>query len=475
MKVWLVLIFSLTLAAAVERVPEAGAPSRKKVFVLPIRDEISSPMVYLVRRGVKEAMEARADLLVVDMDTNGGRVDATEEIMEVLNRFKGQTVTYVNRKAFSAGAFISVATQKIYMAPQSVIGAAAPILLAPGGAGVEQMPNTMEVKTTSALSALVRTAAEKNGHNVAVIDAMIDKSKELKMDGEVLNEKGQILTLTDVQAAKLYGDPPKPLLSAGTVETLEALLEKLGYADAERRDVRPTGAEKLGAWLNAISPLLLLIGIIGLYIEFKTPGFGVPGIIGIAAFLLYFVGGYVAGLSGLEWIIIFILGLTLVALEFFAFPGVMVLGALGAILMLAALVMALADAYPVVPGVPGVPNLPAFTWETFQRPVQTLTLGLLGAVGVAALLARFLPKTPIYRTFVSQSASGVQAEAQVEERRAALQGQIGVALSNLRPGGKARFGDQILDVMSQGDLVAKGTRVRIVGYSGPEAIVEVAR
>jgi membrane-bound serine protease (ClpP class) len=153
----------------------------------------------------------------------------------------------------------------------------------------------------------------------------------------------------------------------------------------------------------------------------------------------------------------------------------MVLGALGAILMLAALVMALADAYPVVPGVPGVPNLPAFTWETFQRPVQTLTLGLLGAVGVAALLARFLPKTPIYRTFVSQSASGVQAEAQVEERRAALQGQIGVALSNLRPGGKARFGDQILDVMSQGDLVAKGTRVRIVGYSGPEAIVEVAR
>jgi membrane-bound serine protease (ClpP class) len=108
-----------------------------KVYVLPIRDDISPPMVYVVRRGVKEAMEARAELLVLDMETDGGRVDVTEEIIEILNKFKGQTVTYVNRKAFSAGAFISVATQKIFMAPQSVIGAAAPMLMIPGGGPTE--------------------------------------------------------------------------------------------------------------------------------------------------------------------------------------------------------------------------------------------------------------------------------------------------------------------------------------------------
>src|SRR5437867_5664928 len=122
---------------------DGGGAAGKKVYVVPIRDDIMPPMVYLVRRGVKEAMEAKADLLVIDMDTNGGRVDVTEEIMEIVNKFKGHTVTYVNHKAFSAGAFISVATQKIYMAPQSVIGAAAPMLMIPGG-GPTEIPQTVE-------------------------------------------------------------------------------------------------------------------------------------------------------------------------------------------------------------------------------------------------------------------------------------------------------------------------------------------
>src|SRR5204862_7747898 len=145
------------------RADEVAATGRRKVYVLPIREDIMPPLVYLVRRGVKEAMDAKADLLVLDMDTNGGRVDVTEDIIEILNKFKGQTATYVNRKAFSAGAFIAVATQKIFMAPQSVIGAAAPIMIAPG-AGPQDMPGTMEVKMNSAVRALVRTAAEKNGH-----------------------------------------------------------------------------------------------------------------------------------------------------------------------------------------------------------------------------------------------------------------------------------------------------------------------
>src|SRR5437773_3717754 len=270
---------------------ETAGSGQRRVYVLPIRDDIMPPMVYLVRRGVKEAMEAKADLLIIDMDTNGGRVDATEEIMEIINKFKGKTVTYVNHKAFSAGAFISVATQKIYMAPQSVIGAAAPIMLTPGGGSAQDLPSTMEVKFTSALRALVRANAEKNGHNVQVVEAMIDKSRELKIDGEVLNEKGQILTLTDLQAAKKYGEPPKPLLSAGTIEDMDTLVKELGYSDAKRINIKPLGAETLARWLNAISPLLLIIGIAGLYIEFKTPGFGLPGIIGITAFVLYFLGG----------------------------------------------------------------------------------------------------------------------------------------------------------------------------------------
>src|SRR5688500_17879895 len=124
-----------------------AAEHGRSVFVIPVRDDISTPVTYLVRRGVKQAMEAKAEALILDMETNGGRLDSTEEIIKAIDRFEGLTVTYVNRKAFSAGAFISVATKKIYMAPQSVIGAAAPIMMGPGG-GVEAMPETIEAKMT---------------------------------------------------------------------------------------------------------------------------------------------------------------------------------------------------------------------------------------------------------------------------------------------------------------------------------------
>src|SRR4051794_15372631 len=128
MKYWLALLVGLAQFLGVSDLFSAEKTSAK-VYVLPIREDIMPPLVYIVRRGIKEAMEAKADVLIIDMDTNGGRVDVTEEIIEIINQFKGLTVTYVNKKAFSAGAFISFATKKIYMAPQSVIGAAAPIML----------------------------------------------------------------------------------------------------------------------------------------------------------------------------------------------------------------------------------------------------------------------------------------------------------------------------------------------------------
>lgn len=443
-------------------IPSPGA----KVYILPIQDDIMPPLVYVVRRGVKEAMEAKADALILDMNTDGGRVDVTEEIIQIIGKFKGQTFTYVNDRAFSAGAFIAVATQKIYMAPQSVIGAAAPIMMSPGGAGVEKMPDTVEVKMTSAIRALVRTQAEKNGHNIEVIEAMIDKTKELKIGDEVLNKEGNILTLTDRQAAKAYGEPLKPLLSSGTVESLDALLAQLGYAGAQRVEIKPTGAEKLGIWINTIAPLLLVIGIIGLYIEFKTPGFGLPGIVGITAFAIYFLGGYVAGLSAAGWVIVFVVGLILVLLELLVFPGTYIAGIAGAVLMLVSLVMGMVDMYPGTPAVPTLPQL--------RLPMRDLAVAAVVSFGLALILARFLPKTPLYHQLVSQTASGVSSVAALEEQQEARIGQIGVTIAPLCPGGKARFGDELLDVITRGEMVAKGRPVRIIGRSGLDAVVEEA-
>jgi membrane-bound serine protease (ClpP class) len=435
----------------------------KTVYVIPIREEISTPLTYLVRRGVKQAIEAKADLLLLDMDTNGGRLDSTEEIISSLNQFKGETVTYVNKKAFSAGAFISVATQKIFMAPQSVIGAAAPILMSPGG-GIEKMPDTVEAKMTSGVRALVRTSAEKNGYNTAVIEAMIDRNREVKIDGEVLNEKGQILTLTNLEAEKEHGNPPKPLLSSGTVDSLDALLGRLGFTGAKVVRIEPTGAEQLATWLTAIGPLLLLAGIIGTYIEMKTPGFGLPGIVGIVSFALYFLGGYVAGLSGLEWTVVFVIGLALFILELFVFPGTLLIGFIGAGLMLAALVMAMVDVYP------GMPMFPAF--GLVRESLFNVLLTIAAAIIVMIVLSRYLLKTPLFNRLVAQGASGTRSAARIVQTQSTMLGELGVALSTLRPGGKAQFGQKFVDVITQGDLIERGAKVRIVGFSGSDAVVE---
>jgi membrane-bound serine protease (ClpP class) len=445
-------------------------------MVIPIREDIAPPLVYLIRRGVKQAIEEKADLLVLDMRTNGGRLDTTEDIISILGEFKGETVTFVNDRAFSAGAFIAVATKKIYMTPGSVIGAATPLSIGTDGA-VQALPESVEAKMNSAVRALVRRTAQKNGHNPEVLEAMIDRNKELTLDGEVLNKKGQVLTLTDSEASKAYGDPPKPLLSAGTVESLDVLVAKLGYAGARRISIKPTGAEKLGTWINALSPVLLIIGVIGLYIEFKTPGFGAPGIIAIGAFALYFIGGYIAGFSGFEWMLVFLVGVILLALEFFVFPGTVALGVSGALLMILAIAMALVDFYPSVPSSPGGVSWPTFagpTRESFENSMRVLLIATAGiAVGVW-LASKWLPKTSLYAALVSQGTSGAATTAAFAAQENIMLGKTGVTISPLRPGGKAQFGDAILDVMSQGDMVERGRAVRIVGFSAGAAIVEMA-
>jgi membrane-bound serine protease (ClpP class) len=466
------------LAPAATNDPTPAGGSRR-VYVLPIRDDIMPPLLYLVRRGVKEAMEGKADLLVIDMETNGGRVDTTREIISILNQFPGDTLTYVNKNAFSAGAFIAVSTKRIYMAPESVIGAAAPIVLSPTGGGVEKMPDTYERKMVSALKALVRTSAEKNGYNVAVVEAMVDKTRTLVVtnvvDGVtntvVLNEEGNILTLTNTEAEREYGTPPRKLISSGTMKSLDEVLKAAGYGAAQRFDIKPTGMERIGTWLNSISFLLLIIGVVGLYIEFKTPGFGLPGLVGITAFALYFLGGYVSGLSGAEWVVVFIIGLALVAVEMFVYPGTVFIGLLGAVLMLAAIIMALVDVYPT-PGPQNLPHLP--TLDKFELPMRHLVIATVGAALGIWAASRVLPKTSIYQKMVSNSASGMKTEAALQEKRRVHLGQIGTTISALRPGGKAKFGNEILDVISPGEMIPKGTPVRIIGYSAAEAIVEVA-
>ena len=493
MRTWLLPIAALALVAApapLGQAQELEAPddallgqtaAQKKVYVVPVRDDIMPPILYVIRRGVKEAMAAEADCLILDMETNGGRVDITEEIFDIVGKFPGLTVTYVNKDAYSAGAFIAVATQKIYMAPQSVIGAAAPIMMSPTG-GVSEMPSTMEVKMNSAIRAKIRTQAEKNGYAIDVVEAMVDKTKQLERAGKIICKEGDILTLTDLEAAAEYGEAKTRLLSSGTVESIDALIIELGYAGAQRVDVAPLGVEELGTWINAISPILLLIGIIGLYIEFKTAGFGVFGAIGIAALVLYFFGGYVSGLAGVEWAGIFVVGVALVAVELFILPGTIFIGLIGVVCMFLALVMGMTDLYPNMPWFSAGENeggggvVPQdegidFDWPDFSKPIEDLLIAFALAVPIIWALARYLPHTALFAAFTSTAASGVESVAAVAAEVESRLGQAGTSTTPLNPGGKAMFGDALCNVITQGEMIAAGTPVKVIGHRGSDLLV----
>jgi|TARA_B110000467_G_C18332348_1_gene494296 membrane-bound serine protease (ClpP class) len=473
---------SLGLAQELEAPDDAPlglAAAQKKVYVVPVREDIMPPILYVIRRGVKEAMAAEADCLILDMETNGGRVDITEEIFDIIGKFKGETVTYVNKDAYSAGAFIAVATEKIYMAPQSVIGAAAPIMMSPTG-GVSEMPSTMEVKMNSAIRAKIRTQAEKNGYAVDVVEAMVDKTKKLERDGKIICEEGDILTLTNLEAEAKYGEATTRLLSSGTVESIDALIIELGYDGAQRVDVAPLGVEELGTWINAISPILLLIGIIGLYIEFKTAGFGVFGAVGIAALVLYFFGGYVSGLAGIEWVGIFLVGVALVAVELFLLPGTIFIGLIGVVCMFVALIMGMTDLYPNMPWFPAgegkgnsMPQIEGihFALPDFSRPIRDLLIAFALSVPIIWALAKYLPQTAFFAAFTSSAASGVESVAAVAAELESRLGQAGTSTTPLNPGGKVMFGDALCNVITQGEMIAAGTPVKVIGHRGSDLLV----
>ena len=441
----------------------ADEVSSKTVCVLTIHEDITRNTVFLVRRGLRDAEEKKAAALVLDMQTNGGRVDATEDIIRLLESAPMKTYTFVNDKAYSAGAYIAAATDKIFMSPGSVIGAATPVML--GESGVQELPKSYEEKLTSAMRARIRATAQEKGYNPDVFEAMVDADRGLTVDNKEITPKGKLLTLTNEEAAHKYGNPLKPLLSSGTVKSVDDLLQKVGLKDAGTFQVSPYGFEQLARWITAISPLLILVGFLALYIELSHPGMALPAIVAVICFAIYFLGYFVAGFAGWEEIALFVFGLALLALEFFLFPGHFVSAALGTIAVLAALVLAMTGRLPSDPIVP--------TWGQVQIPLAKVFGAMIGAMIGAMLLARWLPKSTLFRKMeLSAATSAAEGYTTSSGAARALLGSTGVAETNLRPSGKGRFGDQLVDVVTEGDLVERGKPITIVEVQGSRVVVK---
>ncbi len=458
------LIFLLVGWASLGVAEAREVVGRGDVVVIPLQGEVAPSLVLFLRRAQKEAESAGAAAIIFDMDTYGGRLDSAEKITGILNHATIPTYTYINTNAGSAGALIALATKHIYMAPVSAIGAAAPIL-----STGEDLPPTQKEKTVSFWSALVRSNAVRNGHNPDVGEAFMNKEKEVKLGNRVLHPKGSLLTLSAQEATeKING---KPVLADGTAESIEELAKVAGLPGEIVR-FEPSGFEQLAFWLTALAPLLLLGGILGAYIEFKIPGFGLPGTLSIICFALFFLGHYFAGLAGWEAVALFVLGLILVLLEIFIFGhSTIIVGVLGVLFMFASLFWAMIDRYP------GQNFWP--TGQMLRIPLLNMLLTFIGAAILIAIITRYLPQTSIYRRFVLSTTNppGPSLAGLPRSFATALPlapGMQGRALTILRPSGKAEFENHVVDVVTEGEFISAETPVAIVSTDGMRVVVRQA-
>lgn len=436
-----------------------------RVMVIPVRAGIDKPILYVIRRGLKQAIDQDFAMVVLDMETPGGRLDVTFDIMEALEKFDGVTATFINDEAISAGAFISAMTDEIYFSPRGVIGAAAPV----SGTGAE-IDESMKMKIVSYLKARIRSISEGHVYRGQVISAMIDADYELKIGEEVLKPKGELLSLTATEASKVYGegDDAAPLLAAGIVDDVDALLtERFGAGNYAVTELEVTWSEELAEFLNGIAPILLGLGLLGLFIEFKTPGFGVFGIGGGVLLGIVFLSNYVAGFSGHEPVLVFALGAVLVIVELIFIPGIVVLALSGIVMMLGSLLWAMADFWPNQPMELG--------GDVLIAPLVNMGLGLVVAVVGAVVLLRFLPRGWFWDRMILAKAVGDGGPVVVGAApQSPLVGRRGVAATDLFPSGQIEIEGRRYEARVALGFVEAGTAIEVV-RAGEFGLVVEAR
>ncbi len=440
-----------------------------KVVVIPIRDQIAKPELYILRRGLKEAIEQNVDTIVLDLETPGGQLDVTFDILKALEKFPGKTVTYVNREAISAGAFIAAGTSEIYFAPGAVIGAAAPVLSDGSDIG-----ETMRGKLVSYLKARMRSISEGKGYRGEVISAMIDMDSEFKIGDQLIKPKGELLSLTAQEAMKVYGDPPQPLLGNGIADNIDTLLDKIhGAGNYTVTRLEVTWSERLAQYLTGLTPILMGLGLACMFIEFKTPGFGTFGITGLTLLGIVFFSQFVAGLSGHEPVLFFLLGVALVVIELFVLPGMMVFVVSGVALMLGSLVWAMTDFWPGEP----IP----LSGGVFVRPLLNMMAGVALAVVLFLALLKFLPKGGLWGSMVLDAVVGgepLAARALAgggtnEPSASALIGEIGTAATGLFPSGQVDILGRRYEARLAVGHADAGTPVKVTGLAEFGLAVEV--
>ena len=411
------------------------------VYFAKVDKEIDLGIAPFIRRVVEEANAKNAVSIVFEINTFGGRVDAATQIKDAILNSPVPTVAYINKRAVSAGALISLSCKRIIMSSGSVIGASTV---------VDQEGKKQSEKYQAYMRSEMRSTAERNNRRADIAEGMVDESVVVPE----LNETGSKLISLTYLDAKRFG------MCDTILDSRQEILHYLGVPAATVIETEMNWAEKFVGFLNNpfVSSLLIMIGLVGIYAELKSPGLGFPVLAGIIALTLFFGSSYILQLASVWEIVLFIIGLGLLAIEIFVIPGFGVVGVLGIGLMLGSIFFSLFTTGPDLS-------------QSLQRAIIQLAFSLLGTIGSIALLVKYLPKSDRFQRLTLQtknaSAEGFVSAADLSY----LLGKEGKTLTPLRPAGAVLLDDQKYDVIADGNFIEKNEIVVVQKTVGGKIIV----
>lgn len=469
----LILLFFFCWASVLAQEPSSPSVDSligsKHAVWITLEGDVDPGMNDYVRRAIADAREQNPDMIIFEINTFGGRLDAAFNIVDTITAIHDiETIALVRQKAISAGALIALSCHKLYMLPSTTIGDCAPIVQSQEG------PQILGEKIQSPLRAKFRNLAQRNGYPELLSESMVtpelevlrltrgdtvvymesteydhftDAEKSFWTRRETVVRNGELLTLTNEEADSLG-------FSQGTVQNSQELESLLQITRSEKVDI--SWAENLARFIGAISGILMIIGFGAIYMEFKTPGFGIFGIIGIVALSILFAGQYASHLHDKLPVLLLLLGIALIFVEIFIMPGTFLFGITGTLLMVAALVLTFQDT--TIPSF--VPETPSGnTWmRALLYIIGNAVLAIIVPIVGSRYLLPLLPEgfSPIMKADMGQITAPIQTESQHIHL-----GDTGVTHSGLRPSGKATFGAHVLDVQSQFEFIEAGTPVKV--------------
>ncbi|MFC6115797.1 nodulation protein NfeD [Sporosarcina thermotolerans] len=405
-----------------------------KVYHVKIDEAVEKGLYAYLKRSFREAEDANAKAIILEINTNGGFTDAAGEIAKLMSETEPDIIAFINYKAISAGAYIALYADQIYMSPNGKIGAAQVI---------EGSGNAADDKAHSLWVAEMKSAAESHGRNPEFAIAMAEPSVDLE---QYRAGPGKLLTLTASEAVS-----EEVGYSEGTVSSLDELLKLNGLQDAEIIATKVSFAEGIVRFIThpIVVPILLSIAGLGLVVELYSPGFGVPGTMAISSLMLFFFGHLIAGLAGYETLILFGIGVILIILELFLPGGIA--GTLGAIAVVVSIILA-----------GGNPMYMAYS---------VLIAIAVAVIGMVIIMKFFGKRLHLLNKMVLMDSTDTDSGYVSNVNRTELLGKKAKTITPLRPAGTIDMNGERIDVVSQGSYIDKGKHVIIVKVEGSRIVV----